>query len=85
MTDKPFAVATRHGTTSTYTNYGCRCDDCRVAWSAYMRTASKRRHERGLEPGDPRHGKASSYSNYRCRCGACRDAWAAYQRSRRAS
>jgi hypothetical protein len=29
---KPYAVhAPRHGTLSTYTNWGCRCDPCRVA------------------------------------------------------
>ena len=28
---------TPHGTNSTYTNYGCRCDECKAARQAYMR------------------------------------------------
>lgn len=27
-----------HGTPSRYSNEGCRCDDCRVAWSSYLRS-----------------------------------------------
>ena len=27
----------RHGRPGTYTNWGCRCDECRAAWSAYFR------------------------------------------------
>ena len=26
---------TRHGTPNAYTNYGCRCQECRKAWEAY--------------------------------------------------
>lgn len=26
-----------HGTRNGYTNYGCRCDDCKVAQAAYMK------------------------------------------------
>ena len=29
----------RHGTTSEYSNYGCRCDDCKRAHSEYMRNS----------------------------------------------
>lgn len=25
-----------HGTPSTYTNYGCRCDECRLAMKRYQ-------------------------------------------------
>ena len=25
----------KHGSPSTYRRYGCRCDDCRAAWSRY--------------------------------------------------
>lgn len=28
---KPFAPTTKHGTTNAYTNYGCRCDECKRA------------------------------------------------------
>ena len=26
-----------HGRASTYNNDKCRCDECRVAWAAYMK------------------------------------------------
>lgn len=32
-----------HGTTSAWTNHGCRCDDCRVAWNTYCRNYRKRK------------------------------------------
>ena len=27
----------RHGTENGYNNLGCRCEDCRIAWSEYQR------------------------------------------------
>lgn len=33
----------RHGSTSTYSNYMCRCDLCRAAQAAYMRDLRRRR------------------------------------------
>ncbi len=27
----------RHGTTNGYSNHGCRCEDCTVAWATYHR------------------------------------------------
>lgn len=29
-----------HGEPSTYANLRCRCDECRAAWSEYLRSAS---------------------------------------------
>lgn len=37
-----------HGKTSTYTNYGCRCDECREAHNAYMGRYKARRRKAGL-------------------------------------
>lgn len=31
----------RHGKPSSYTNWGCRCDECRAAWAAYKRATRK--------------------------------------------
>lgn len=62
----------RHGTASGYTNYGCRCDECRAA-----NTEQKRRwkaRQTPLPAGDWRHG-TDGYSNYRCRCDICQEAW----------
>ena len=36
-----------HGQYSTYTNYGCRCADCRAASAAYARAV--RRHNREMK------------------------------------
>jgi hypothetical protein len=67
----------RHGLTSSYTNHGCRCEQCRAAWAEYCRN---RRQERSLPTDDPRHGKDSTYQNYGCRCRQCSEAHAAYRR-----
>ncbi len=37
----------RHGWYGTYTNHGCRCRDCRVAWAKYrLEQRRARRKER---------------------------------------
>jgi hypothetical protein len=74
-----------HGSLSRYT-YGCRCDDCRAAKSAYAREWSRRaRKELELAARLPasrrRHGLRSTY-NRGCRCDACRAASSAYEKTR---
>lgn len=63
----------RHGTYNGYSNYDCRCDECRAANAAYQRRADARRAATGLPEGDPRHGE-NGYTNYGCRCSTCTEA-----------
>lgn len=67
-----------HGA-SRYSNYKCRCQECREAWSSYIQ---KRREQRvayvranGL-PDSVAHG-ASAYGNWGCRCVVCTKAHSA--------
>lgn len=34
---------TLHGSKNTYSNKGCRCPSCKLAWSKYMKELSKKR------------------------------------------
>lgn len=36
----------RHGTHNGYNNYGCRCDDCRAAWTKYHQAGGYTRRYR---------------------------------------
>lgn len=76
--------ASDHGSASTYSNWDCRCDACKAAWSAYVMAARPRRAAR-LTSGDDRHGRYTTYCNWQCRCEPCRDAWAVYSRQHRAA
>ena len=67
-----------HGSLSGY-SYGCRCDDCRAAKSAYAREWS-RRARGGV--GVRRHGLRSTY-NRGCRCDRCRAANSAYTKEQK--
>ena len=85
---------TPHGSSSTYTNHGCRCDECRAAWAATIGGIKARRHALRVEV-DGRmvaahlphemHGKPGTYGNHGCRCEECTAGWAAdsAQRARR--
>lgn len=77
---------TPHGSASTYTNYGCRCDECRAAHRDYWREWS---HRTGLHrpfaeyvAAVTRHG-VKRYKKG-CRCDECRAAAAAQKRRQRA-
>lgn len=61
-----------HGSLSTYTSKGCRCDLCTQAASEYNLRKRQERKEAGLPAGDPRHGTKNGYINYGCRCQDCR-------------
>lgn len=73
---------------STYTNWGCRCDECKAAWKVTVNEARLKRRERLLaDPTLVEHGKTSTYENWMCRCEACCQAhsdrrWVALQRRR---
>lgn len=66
-----------HGKPSTYTNYGCRCEECRDAKRAYA----------AARQGDPRvlaaakHGTRSTYTALGCRCAPCSAANSTYARA----
>jgi hypothetical protein len=78
-----------HGSLSRY-SYGCRCDDCRAAKSAYAREwYRKAREELRLAsvpsagiPAKRRHGLRATY-NRGCRCDKCRAADSAYTAERK--
>jgi hypothetical protein len=84
---KPMSLrAVEHGSLSMYT-YGCRCDDCRAAKSAYARAWSRKAREELTVAGAPpatiparRHGQRATY-NRGCRCDDCRAAGRAYARA----
>lgn len=67
---------------STYSNHGCRCDECRVAWAEYQQNLRRVRREEGRLP-EGGHGR-NAYQNYGCRCEKCTRANTAYDRRWRA-
>ncbi len=69
----------RHGTTTGYSEYLCRCEPCKAA-GMEMRS---RRRSTGLPAGDARHGTTNGYSSWGCRCDPCCAAYRAYDRGRR--
>ena len=72
-----------HGTAGGYCNHGCRCADCRKAWSEYMIGYKARLRAAGLPDGDRRHGTATGYMNFGCRCQPCRGWRSGYERARK--
>ncbi|SLG39603.1 Uncharacterised protein [Mycobacteroides abscessus subsp. abscessus] len=77
-----------NGTTNGYSNYGCRCEPCSVAWAKYCTELRKFRASRGAMvdgcwyvPNAP-HGTAGGYNNYGCGCERCTAAWAKASRRR---
>ena len=70
-----------HGSASTYSNHGCRCDLCKRAWADLVQRLRSNREALAPETRtDIMHGRAATYTNHRCRCDACRIAWATYYR-----
>lgn len=51
-----------------YNYLKCRCDVCRVAWTAYNRELRRKRIEAGCKPR--KHG-ITGYQAYACRCQVC--------------
>ncbi len=64
----------RHGTSSAYTNHGCRCADCRAVHATAMAEYRRNRMATPLPPDDHRHGTDTAYTNNGCRCADCRAA-----------
>ena len=64
-------MTTTHGLPSTY-RHGCRCEDCRVAHTAYTVVERAVRAERlAADPTLAPHGKRTTYTNWGCRCALC--------------
>lgn len=78
---------------STYTNHGCRCDECRKAWAAQVKRRQAERFAlRTVVDGllvaahlpAEKHGVESTYGNWGCRCRDCTDVWSAASMERKA-
>jgi hypothetical protein len=69
---------------SGYTNYRCRCPECREANRVHV---AKRRTERRLllakDPTLAPHGMDSTYLNWGCRCSDCRSAHSDVRRAQK--
>lgn len=70
-----------HGSISAYSNHGCRCDTCCIAWRRYQREIKARRRAQ-FRRGDVEieHGTNAAYDTFGCRCQRCRRARAVYRR-----
>jgi hypothetical protein len=78
-------TADDHGSASTYSNHGCRCDLCRGAWTDYLYEVRRTRTLRlQKDPSLATHGKYTTYTNWGCRCDLCRAAHTARQKAARA-
>lgn len=76
--------ATSHGTITGYISAGCRCDDCRSAWSVYQRERTARvKAEIANGARQVEHGTQRAY-RAGCRCDVCRETWSASKASRKA-
>lgn len=70
----------RHGTGGGYTNWYCRCDDCKAANRDSQRRRRLARRQRPVP--DHVHGTDNGYCNYYCKCTDCCAAHRArYERS----
>lgn len=64
--------AVPHRTVTGYTNWRCRCPDCRLAMADYRWRLRQSYAE--TPPADIPHGTINGYNNYACRCVKCRAA-----------
>lgn len=72
-----------HGTVSTYTNYGCRCESCTEVHSAACASAAKHRADRlAADPTIRPHGVEATCTGWGCRCEPCTAAAAEANRKR---
>jgi hypothetical protein len=82
---KAAAEQAPHGTVDGYTNWMCRCEQCRSAMTAAHADWRSRARTRQLPSGA--HGRNDTYNNYSCRCEPCmtahRDYMSAWRAARR--
>lgn len=69
----------RHGTTSGYLYWQCRCDKCRAALKEYTEGLQERRLAE-LQPSD--HGQTRAFRYAGCRCEACVEGYKEYVRAK---
>lgn len=79
----PIPAFVNHGTTGTYSNYGCRCAKCKAAWRVHMTDQRIRRHNLSEDKIPVEHGTSARYENYGCRCEACKKAESEYRKMMR--
>lgn len=65
-------VEVEHGTLNAYTNYLCRCDECRAAQSRYAKAARDKRRRSLATAENVPHGNMNTYVSWGCRCDPCR-------------
>jgi len=74
---------------STYTNWRCRCGDCRLAWAEYTSGRKSQREVEAVTAGTSgthpakRAVNENTYTNWGCRCDGCTADHAAKARARR--
>ena len=72
-----------HGSDSTYTNYGCRCEQCRAAHAIKCAKSAEDRAARlAADPTIRPHGDRNTYTGWGCRCAECTAAVARYEAER---
>lgn len=72
-------AVTHGGSGNAYSNYGCRCLECRDANTArYERRREERRAMTARDeiPASVKHGSDSTYTNWGCKCEPCSTAHA---------
>ena len=72
----------KHGTTSGYSYYGCRCTVCKTAYSEYGRNR-RFYNPKTLATDSDKHGTVNGYLHYNCRCEPCVEAKRLHDRTRR--
>lgn len=68
-----------HGTITAYTDFGCRCADCREANRVACRQARLKRLSRPIP--ESVHGTMNGYNQYECRCPRCMQASRDYRQA----
>lgn len=71
----PNPLTFKHGTTTGYGSYKCRCDPCKAAQAAYR----VKWFNEVRDPAKTPHGTLNGYTNYKCRCDECTMNWHAHQ------
>lgn len=75
-------VDLEHGTMTSYTGHGCRCDPCRAFWRRYVREIRARnRIKARRDPSTVPHGTTYGYQSYGCRCRECKLAMSVTRRN----